>query len=414
MAEAAEAVEEPEAEECPKCPPVGAPAWMATFADMATLLMAFFVLILSFAEFSTPKFKQISGSLNNAFGVQRVVPVVEQPKGTTVISLEFSPSPSPSVTNQMTQDTTELERPELEIKTKDDEAVDGDTQNPDGTATGSGGEQTAQGNVTSGQGQEQGQMDTKDLAQALDQAIKTGEVSIEMAGEKVVINFPSEDTAQKDLPSLIEETLAALAEARQASGKSESEVLFGGLEQELAKLAAAAKQPDTKLGQAEIEKLEQEQAEAQVAAKQAAVAADQLAVALRQEIGQGLVEVEQRDGKVFVTIGAGGAFPSGTAQLTAEAADIMNRIAFAAMGDGSTIMVSGHTDNVPISGGMFRDNWDLAAARAASVVQAIEATGLVGSDRMKAISYGETTPVDSNDTPEGRERNRRIEIEIEY
>ena len=46
--------EEKEEEECPKCPPVGAPAWMATFADMATLLMAFFVLILSFAEFNVP------------------------------------------------------------------------------------------------------------------------------------------------------------------------------------------------------------------------------------------------------------------------------------------------------------------------------------------------------------------------
>ena len=73
MAEAQENpnVEEQEEEECPKCPPPGAPAWMATFADMATLLMAFFVLILSFAEFNVPKFKQISGSLKNAFGIQR-------------------------------------------------------------------------------------------------------------------------------------------------------------------------------------------------------------------------------------------------------------------------------------------------------------------------------------------------------
>src|SRR6056300_1289732 len=94
-----EQVEETEEEECPKCPPVGAPAWMATFADMATLLMALFVLILSFAEFNVPKFKQISGSMKNAFGVQRITPVVEQPKGTTVLSLNFSPSPAPSVTN---------------------------------------------------------------------------------------------------------------------------------------------------------------------------------------------------------------------------------------------------------------------------------------------------------------------------
>ena len=93
-------------DDCPKCPAKGAPAWMATFADMATLLMAFFVLILSFAEFNVPKFKQISGSLKNAFGVQRVLPVVEQPKGTTILSLNFSPSPSPSVQETVRQKTT--------------------------------------------------------------------------------------------------------------------------------------------------------------------------------------------------------------------------------------------------------------------------------------------------------------------
>lgn len=412
MAEAIEAVEEPEEEECPKCPPPGAPAWMATFADMATLLMAFFVLILSFAEFNTPKFKQISGSLQNAFGVQREIPVVEQPKGTTVISMEFSPSPSPSVTNEMTQDTTERERPELEVKTDEDAAPEGGDQGLDGTTEGSGGEQD-----TAPDGQSGAQVDSMDgaeLAKALQQAIQSGEVSVDMAGENVVINFPSEDTDQKDLPSLIEETLAALSEARQASGKAESEVLFGGLEQQLAELAAAARQPETSLGQAELERLEQELAEAQESADKAAVAKDLLTVALRQELGEGLVEVEQREEKVLITVGAGGAFPSGSADLTAAALDIMSRIAFTSMGESSTIVVAGHTDNVPIRGEVFRDNWDLAAARAASVVQAIEATGLVQPGRMQAVSYGETQPVDSNDTEAGRERNRRIEITIEY
>ena len=121
----AEAQENPnteeEEEECPKCPPAGAPAWMATFADMATLLMAFFVLILSFAEFNVPKFKQISGSLKNAFGIQRVVPVVEQPRGTTVLALNFSPSPEPSVTKNMTQQSTETEQKNLDLKSEVDE-----------------------------------------------------------------------------------------------------------------------------------------------------------------------------------------------------------------------------------------------------------------------------------------------------
>ena len=59
---------EPKPEECPECPG-GSPAWMATFADMATLLMAFFVLLLSFANVNVPKFQQVSGSLAIAFGV---------------------------------------------------------------------------------------------------------------------------------------------------------------------------------------------------------------------------------------------------------------------------------------------------------------------------------------------------------
>ena len=63
----------PKCEDCPPCK-AGAPAWMATFADMATLLMAFFVLILSFAEMNVPKFKQINGSMKNSFGVQRLIP----------------------------------------------------------------------------------------------------------------------------------------------------------------------------------------------------------------------------------------------------------------------------------------------------------------------------------------------------
>jgi chemotaxis protein MotB len=409
MAAVVEVEEEEDDEECPKCPPVGAPAWMATFADMATLLMAFFVLILSFAEFNTPKFKQISGSLNNAFGVQRIVPVVEQPKGTTVISMEFSPSPSPSVSNELTQQTTEQELPEVEVKTKDQDATAGDEKSTDGQSEGQGGEKAESGDqATAGQA-----MSGDELASALQDAIQSGEVQVEMAGENVVINFPSEDTTQTDLPSLIDETLTALAEARQASGQAEQEVLFGGLEQELAKLATAAKEAAENQGQSDTAAAA-EQANAQAAAEAAGVAENQLQAALQSELQQGLVEVERRDGKVVVTVGAGGAFSSGKAEITDQAREIMNRISVVSMGAESSITVSGHTDDVPISNTDYRDNWDLAAARASSVVQAMQDTGMVSAGRMKAVSYGETQPVASNATPEGREENRRIVIEIDF
>ncbi len=191
--------EEQDEQECPKCPPAGAPAWMATFADMATLLMAFFVLILSFAEFNVPKFKQISGSLKEAFGVQKVVPVVEQPKGTTIIALEFSPNPSPSISETLRQDTTELQQPNLVIPEQDDVAPDGseDDKDKDSDFEGAGGE-----------GAEQ--LDATELAKQLQKAIDTGEVTVETLGENVVINFPEEKTSDEQIQTMVAEALRSL------------------------------------------------------------------------------------------------------------------------------------------------------------------------------------------------------------
>ena len=399
MAEEALDDEEQEAEDCPKCPPQGAPAWMATFADMATLLMAFFVLILSFAEFNVPKFKQISGSLKEAFGVQKVVPVVEQPKGTTVIELNFSPNPEPSLSTTLRQQTTELQKPELELKTETEKS-------PEGT----GAEKKSQSDFEGAGGEGEEQLDATELAKQLKKAIDTGEVTVETLGENVVINFPEEKTSDEDVSTMIAETLEALNEAREKSGASESEVLFGGIEQELEKLAAAIDESIPQDGQGQGGSSSQESEEEQIASR----TTEELTVALKEQIDQGLIEVEQREGKVFVTVGSGGAFPSGTADLTEEAQRIIDRIALSAMSPDSSIKVTGHTDDVPISNGQFRDNWDLGAGRAASVVQAIQNTGLIAGDRLEAVSKGEMEPVADNTTAAGREKNRRIEIEISY
>jgi chemotaxis protein MotB len=399
MAEEALKEEEEQEQECPKCPPKGAPAWMATFADMATLLMAFFVLILSFAEFNVPKFKQISGSLREAFGVQKVVPVVEQPKGTTVISLNFSPNPTPSVTETLRQQTTELQQPELELQTKTEDSPEGGELDKKKISDfdGDGGKSDAS-------------LDAQDLAKQLKKAIDTGEVKIETLGENVVINFPKEELNQDEIKSMIKDTMSALAEARQASGASDSEVLFGGLEAELQELAASLEESFPGDGTDQGGSSQQVSEKLQNASK----ATEELTVALQEQIDQGLIEVEQREGSVFISVGAGGAFPSGTADLTADAQEILDRIALTAMSPESQITVTGHTDDIPISNGKFRDNWDLAAGRAASVVQAIEETGLVSGGRMSAVSKGETDPVADNVTVDGREENRRIEIEISY
>ena len=381
MAEAEEQeVVEEEEEECPKCPPVGAPAWMATFADMATLLMAFFVLILSFAEFNVPKFKQISGSLRNAFGVQKIVPIVEQPKGTTVLSLNFSPSPSKSVTNEMTQQTTKINQPDLEVQNK--------TKDSDGEA----------------------KDNAEDVVKALEEAIARGDVEVQTLGDKVVVNFTPTDAEEKDLPQLLQQTMNAIEKAKSAAGKSDQEVLFGGLEGTLTQLAQAAQSAADAAAVSDSTKKRQAEAQAE-----AIKAEDELKIALKQEIGKGLVEVSREKDKVIVTVGSGGAFRSGSADLTEEAQSIMKRIAGSNSEGESEITVSGHTDDLPlIFGSRYRDNWDLAAARSASVVQSLSADNLITNKRLEAISYGESRPLESNDTSAGRAKNRRIEIEINY
>ena len=366
-------VEDPEDDECPKCPPKGAPAWMATFADMATLLMAFFVLILSFAEFNQPKFKQIAGSLKNSFGVQKQIPVVEQPKGTTLLELNFSPSPSPSLTDNVTQQTTDTEKPELEVKQSEADQDDGQ----------------------------------RELADALADALDSGQVKAELRDGEVVLTFdgPRRAGAADDAAALaaqLDEAADAVQHAEAETGQPTEDVLLAGLADDLRKLADS-------MGDGGGE------GDGGSAERSATRAEARLMVSLREEVAQGLVEVERREGRVFVTVGAGGAFPSGSADLTDDARDIMNRISFGAMGDASTITVTGHTDNVPVNPtASYRDNWGLAAARASSVVREMTGSGLIAPDRVTAVSKGESAPVADNATAEGRERNRRIEIEIAY
>ncbi len=94
-------------ESCEECE-AGAPAWMATFADLMSLLMCFFVLLLSFSEMDAQKYKQVAGSMKFAFGVQKKIKAKDIPKGTSIIAKEFSPGkPDPNpikIINQHTID----------------------------------------------------------------------------------------------------------------------------------------------------------------------------------------------------------------------------------------------------------------------------------------------------------------------
>ncbi len=391
MAEA-QVIEEQEEEECPKCPPAGAPAWMATFADMATLLMAFFVLILSFAEFNVPKFKQISGSLKNAFGVQKVVPVVEQPKGTTVLSLNFSPSPAPSVTKNLTQQTSDSEQKNLDLKSEMDE---GDSAKSNSKEV----------------------MDAKELSNQIKSEVSSDDVNVETVNDKVLVTLNTENKTTDEISNLIKETVDAVTSAREKTGANETDVLIGGIDKDIKSMASA--NVENKVLKEQIDNLEKQNTQdkkiIQEKVKKAEFSEDQLKVALKQEIGQGLAEVQREKDRVVVTVGSAGAFNSGSARLTKQARAIMQKIAKVSGKGAGQVNVSGHTDNVPlIFGGQYRDNWDLAAARASSVVQELAKANTIPPEKLQAISFGETKPIEQNDTRDGREKNRRIEIEIKY
>jgi chemotaxis protein MotB len=202
-------------EECPDCP-VGIPAWMATFADLMSLLMCFFVLLLSFSEMDVLKYKQLAGSMRNAFGVQNQINVKDVPKGTSVIAQEFSPGrPEPTPINEVRQSTTDVTKNTLDIRIDD-------------TGSGDQGEGVAREDVKPGQrdidmtldeAQEalqkkleglirETEENARALAFALKKEISTGKVDIETRGRRIIIrvreqgSFPSgsADLSQQFVP----------------------------------------------------------------------------------------------------------------------------------------------------------------------------------------------------------------------
>lgn len=154
---------------------IAIPKWLPTFADMMTLLMCFFVLLLTFAEMDIKRYEQIAGSMSEAFGVQRRIVAESVPMGTSVIALEFSPGvPRPTPISERYQQDDALPEP------APDAAADEAT--PDLELT----EQMkrnveAQIRAT--------QADAAALAEKLTAEIARGEVEIETSGRRIVVRI---------------------------------------------------------------------------------------------------------------------------------------------------------------------------------------------------------------------------------
>jgi chemotaxis protein MotB len=223
----------------------GAPLWVVTFGDLMSLLLCFFVLLLSFSEMDRKKYKMVSGSMAQAFGIQKEKPVFESPRGEKMIAKEF------------------------------------------------------------------------------DQAIAISK--IEAAIKPIIDDIKNEYEELKD--------------------------------------------------------------------------------AVELEIGEDTVTIRMMGETTF---------DSGKAKLHPAFRPLLKKIGEVLSQTKGEIIIAGHTDNVPLKGGLFGSNLGLSMARAGSVAEYLLQTTSIDPKRLSTMGFGEYRPLTSNDAARGRRKNRRVEIIVSH
>lgn len=133
---------------------------------------------------------------------------------------------------------------------------------------------------------------------------------------------------------------------------------------------------------------------------------------LKAEIDAGKMEIALEPRGLVFSLREAAFFPSGEDTLAPETFPILEKIAAAIAKLTNPVRLEGHTDSVPIHNSRFRSNWELSAARSIAVLELLAGRFGLPRDRMAIVGYAETAPVASNDTEEGRARNRRVNIVI--
>lgn len=139
---------------------------------------------------------------------------------------------------------------------------------------------------------------------------------------------------------------------------------------------------------------------------------DALVADLQEEVTAGQIQIERLRSGLKMNLSQEILFPSGSAVVNPGGTAVLRKVAAQLARMDYDVAVVGHTDDVPIARGSYPSNWELAAARASSVVRLLAAEG-VDPTRLSVVSRGEFAPIASNDTADGRAINRRIEIQLE-
>lgn len=226
---------------CPDCPPEGLPAWMGTFADLMSLLMCFFVLLLAMSEMDVLKFKQIAGSMKYAFGVQNKIEVKDIPKGTSVIAQEFRPGrPDPTPIEIINQQTAEITQRELDFQSGEDVNSGGkELQRGDQRGAKAAADIEAELKAQAQAAQEETNKELKKIALKMQQEIEDGAIEIESLGQQIIIrirekgSFPSGSSNLqprfKPVISRVGELLADIPGEITVSGHTDSEQIHSEL-----------------------------------------------------------------------------------------------------------------------------------------------------------------------------------------
>jgi len=342
----------------------GLPAWVMTFADLMSLLMCFFVLLLSFSEMDVSKYKEMAGSMKNAFGVQREIKVREPPKGINVIAREFSPGrPEPTIMNVVRQMTTKDIHVNLDLGKERRRPVPTPkaAHVPDKDKTFKPHEKGANKIGQKAGKQAEGLTETqkKELAKAKALAEIRLKEKMKMEGQIVSMQRQQKSAVTVDDESL-EKRIKAKAEAERRK-----------------KLEHSAKLISNALG---------------------------------REIKAGNIDVETAGKKIIIRVREKASFSSGRANLKGAFRPILAKIAKILNGSEGKIIVAGHTDNIPIYTERFRSNWELSSARAVSVAHEMMLATKIPSNRFLIQGFADTEPMVPNDTPANRAKNRRVEI----
>ena len=320
-------LEEQDLEVVRRCPPCerGPGMWMATFADMAILLMAMFVLLIALAETAKQRntMFSVAGDNQSAFGTQ------------DIIESDLAPS----------------------------------------------GYQGAEVSADTNEGYEQ-------VVKALAKEINDGKVEVTIKDQRVVVNVEGSDNPNSDTARVQQEELEIYTKVAEVQRKIKV---------------------DVKVSQeSEGTTSDSEACEQMFSSQYRQIRGD-----LSQAIEQERAEVIREGDKIIVRLASQGSFRSGVADLQQGFTGLLDDVGSAIKNVEGLITIEGHTDNLPVGFSLrFRSNWDLSAARSGAVADYL-LTKYAFTKGLMVSGLADTKPLMSNDTTEGRSRNRRIEIVID-